>query len=168
MKFIQTIRQLTLAAFMASGAGISLAADNSVVGTWQIQSWVSTDQESGAVINVFGEHPDGYLMYTAGGNMTVMLTADGRKNLSGDRYNTPAEERAQAFSSHAAYAGTYTLTPEGIMHHVKASSFQNWVGTEQFRFVEVKGDTMIVKTPALKGPPDGRMKVMTLVFKRLE
>lgn len=148
--------------------GSTLAADNSVVGTWQLESWVSTDTETGAVLNVFGARPSGHLIYTAGGNMAVMLTADGRNKLSGDRYNTPAEERAQAFSSHAAYSGTYTLTSEGIMHHVKVSSFQNWVGTEQFRYVEVKSDTMTVKTPALKGPPDGKMKVMTLVFKRLE
>lgn len=163
-----TLLQLCAIALLAPFAGTTIAADSSVVGTWQVESWVATDTESGAVVNVFGERPNGYLIYTAGGNMSVMLTADGRKNLSGDRYNTPAEERAQAFSTHAAYSGTYTLTSDGIMHHVKASSFQNWVGTEQFRYVDVKGDTMTVKTPPLKGPPDGKTKVMTLIFKRVE
>lgn len=153
---------------LAVCASTTMAADASVVGTWELKSWTSTDTDSGAVVNVFGEHPTGHLIYTAGGHMAVVLTADGRGKLSGDRYSSPVEERAQAFSSHAAYSGTYTLTPEGIMHHVKASSFQNWVGTEQFRYADVVGDTMIVKTPALKGPPDGKMKVMTLVFKRLD
>lgn len=158
---------LALPILLASAAP-SCAADSSVVGTWQLESWVSTETESGKVVNVFGEHPGGYLIYTAGGHMTVLLTADGRKSLSGDRYNSPAEERAQAFSTHAAYSGTYEVTPEGIMHHVKASSFQNWVGTDQFRYVEVKGDTMTVKTPPVKGPPDGKEKIMTLVLKRLD
>ena len=160
--------QFGFAIVVALYANFALALDTSNVGTWQIESWVSIDTESGAVINVFGERPSGHLIYTAAGYMAVMLTADGRQKLSGDRYNTPAEERAQAFSSHAAYSGTYTVTSEGIMHHVKASSFQNWVGTDQLRFVEIKGDTLTVKTPALKGPPDGKMKVMTLTFKRLE
>jgi len=157
-----------LATSAAVTAGSALAADTSVVGTWQLQSWVTTDAESGAVTNVFGEHPSGYLIYTAGGHMAVVLTADGRQKLSGDRYNTPVDERAQAFSTSVGYSGTYTLTADGIKHQVQASTFQNWVGTEQFRFVDVKGDTMTVKTPPLQGPPDGRTKVTTLVFKRLD
>ncbi len=144
------------------------AADKSVVGTWQLLSWVSEDAESGKISNVFGERPNGYLIYTAGGRMSVNLSADGRKPLSGDRFSTPAEERAQAFSTAIAYSGTYDLTTDGIMHHVEVATFQNWVGTEQFRYVVVQGETMNVKTPPIKGPPDGKTKVMTLVFKRLE
>jgi Lipocalin-like domain len=145
------------------------AADKSVVGTWKLLSWVSEDAESGKIINVFGEKPNGYLIYTPGGRMAVNLSADGRKALSGDRVNTPAEERALAFSSNIAYSGTYDITPEGIMHHVEVATFQNWVGTEQFRYVVVDGDTINMKTPPIKGaPPDGKTKVMTLVFKRVE
>ena len=161
------LRLVSVVAF-AVYASAANAADSSVIGTWLLQSWVSTDAESGTVVNVFGEHPTGYLIYTAGGHMAVVLTADGREKLSGDRYNTPVEERARAFSSSVAYSGTYELTSEGIMHHVKASSFQNWVGTDQFRYTEVVGDVMTVRTPPLKGPPDGTMKVTTLVFKRLD
>ncbi len=146
----------------------SSAADKSVIGAWKLLSWVSEDAESGKISNVFGEKPNGYLIYTPGGRMTVNLSADGRKPLSGDRFTTPAEERAQAFSTGIAYSGTYDITPEGIMHRVEVATFQNWVGTEQFRYVVVEGDTMNVKTPPIKGPPDGKTKVMTLVFKRLE
>lgn len=144
------------------------AADRSVVGTWKLLSWISEDAESGAKNHVFGEHPKGYLIYTTAGRMTVNISADGRKPLSGDRFSTPAEERAQAFSTNIAYSGTYDLTPEGIMHHVEVATFQNWVGTDQFRFVKVVGDRMIVKTPPIKGPPDGKTKVMTLELVRVE
>ncbi|HZP85617.1 MAG TPA: lipocalin-like domain-containing protein [Burkholderiales bacterium] len=156
---------LAALAFFCSPAS---AADNSVVGTWALQSWVSTDTETGATVDVFGKQPTGYLIYTAGGHMAVVLSADGRAKLSSDRFNSPVDERAKAFSTHVAYVGTYTLTNDGIMHHVKAASFQNWVDTEQFRYVEVKGDTMTIKTPPLQGPPDGKMKVTTLVLKRLD
>lgn len=164
----QRLLRIASVLILTIAASAAFAADTSVVGTWLLQSWFSTDAESGAVVNVFGERPTGYLIYTAGGHMAVVLTADGREKLSGDRYNTPVEERARAFSSSVAYSGTYELTNEGIMHHVKASSFQNWVGTDQFRYTEVVGDVMTVKTPPLKGPPDGKMKVTTLVFKRLD
>jgi len=147
---------------------VAVAADKSVIGAWKLLSWVSEDAESGKLTNVFGEQPNGHLIYTAGGRMIVNLSADGRKPLSGDRFSTPADERAQAFSTGIAYSGTYDITPEGVMHHVEVATFQNWVGTEQFRYVTVDGDTMNVKTPPIKGPPDGKTKVMTLVFKRLE
>lgn len=146
----------------------AMAVDKSVVGTWKLLSWISTDAETKAVTNVFGDRPSGYLIYTAGGRMTVNLSADGRKPLSGDRFNTPAPERAQAFSTNIAYSGTYDLMPEGINHHIEVATFQNWVDTDQFRFVTLSGDRMIVKTPAIKGPPDGRTKVMTLEFVRVE
>ncbi len=168
MTISKRLFRLASAFSLAIVTSAALAADSSVVGTWLLQSWISTDSESGTVVNVFGEHPTGYLIYTAGGHMAVVLMTEGRDKLSGDRYNSPVEERARAFSTHVAYSGTYEITSEGIMHHVKASSFQNWVGTDQFRYAEVSGDTMTVKTPPLKAPPDGKMKVTTLVFKRLD
>ena len=130
-----------LAAFatvtLAPGAG---AADKSVVGVWKLLSWQAQDAESGTVSQPFGEHPQGHLIYTAGGNMIVNITADGRKLLSGDRFTTPAEERALAFSTAIAYSGPYEITDEGITHHVEVATFQNWVGTKQFRYVTVSGD----------------------------
>lgn len=166
-RYLKTLRTIALI-FGVALPPLGYAADKSVVGTWKLLSWVAEDSESGKISNVFGERPSGYLIYTAGGRMSVNISADGRKPLSGDRFTSPVEERAQAFSTGIAYSGAYDITAEGIMHHVEVASFQNWVGTDQFRYVSVDGDTMNVKTPPIKGPPDGKLKVMTLVFKRLE
>lgn len=163
-----SIARTALFIFVCGITSIASAADKSVIGTWRLLSWVSEDAETGKITDVFGEKPNGYLIYTAGGRMTVNLSAYGRKPLSGDRYNTPADERAQAFSTNVAYSGTYDITPEGIMHHVEIANFQNWVGTDQFRFTVVEGDKLNVKTPPVKGPPDGKSKIMKLQFQRLE
>ena len=144
------------------------AADINIVGTWRLLSWVAQDQESGALVDVFGANPTGYLIYTPGGRVTVNLTAEGRKPLSGDRFSSPVEERALAFSTSIAYSGTYTVKGDAVTHRVEVASFPNWVGTEQVRFVLVDGDKLTMKTPPIAGPPDGRQKVMTLVLKRLE
>lgn len=168
MNIIRIARVGAALFFFAGFQGFCQAADKSVIGTWKLLSWISMDAESRVVVNVFGERPNGYLIYTAGGRMTVNLSADGRKPLSGDRFTTPAEERAQAFSTNIAYSGTYDIMPEGINHHIEVATFQNWVDTDQFRFTTVVGNRMIVKTPPIKGPPDGRTKVMTLEFLRLE
>ena len=152
----------------AMSAFPAAAADADIVGTWRLESWVAQDQETGTRVDVFGANPNGYLIYTPGGRMSVNLTADGRKPLSGDRFSTPAEERALAFSTGIAYSGTYTVQGETVTHRVEVASFQNWVGTEQARFATVEGDTLTMKTPPIPGPPDGRKKVMTLILKRLE
>ena len=144
------------------------AADTDIVGTWRLQSWVAQDQESGATVDVFGANPTGYMIYTPGGRVTVNLTAEGRKPLSGDRFSSPVEERALAFSTSIAYSGTYTVKGDAVTHRVEVASFPNWVGTEQVRVVRIDGDTLTIKTPPIAGPPDGRQKVMTLVLKRLE
>lgn len=144
------------------------AADINIAGTWRLQSWVAQDQESGATVDVFGANPSGYMIYTPGGRVTVNLTAEGRKPLSGDRFSSPVEERALAFSTSIAYSGTYTLKGDAVTHRVEVASFPNWVGTEQVRFARMEGDTLTLKTPPIAGPPDGRQKVMTLVLKRLE
>ena len=156
---------LTVACALCTAAS---AADTNIVGTWSLQSWVAQDQETGAIVDVFGARPSGYLIYTPGGRMTVNLSAEGRKPLSGDRFSTPAEERAIAFSTSIAYSGTYTVQGDAVTHRVEIATFPNWVGTEQIRFVQVEGDTLTMKTPPIPGPPDGRKKVMTLVLKRLE
>ena len=144
------------------------AADTDIVGTWRLQSWVAQDQESGALVDVFGANPSGYLIYTPGGRVTVNLTAEGRKPLSGDRFSSPVEERALAFSTAIAYSGTYTVKGDAVTHRVEVASFPNWVGTEQVRFARIDGDTLTMKTPPIPGPPDGRKKVMTLILKRIE
>lgn len=164
------LRKIT-AVVLVMGLGYAIpasAADADIVGTWRLESWIAQDQETGATVDVFGAKPAGYLIYTAGGRMTVNLTADGRQPLSGDRFSTPAEERALAFSTGIAYSGTYTVKGDAVTHRVEVASFQNWVGTEQIRYATVAGDTLTMKTPPIPGPPDGRKKVMTLVLKRLE
>jgi hypothetical protein len=167
---MRSVGRLFVVGFIAMGAlnTPSFAADTAIVGTWRLESWIAQDQESGEVVDVFGAHPSGYMIYTPGGRVTVNLTAEGRKPLSGDRFSSPAEERAAAFSTAIAYSGTYTVKGETVTHRVEVASFPNWVGTEQVRFAQIQGDTLIIKTPPIAGPPDGRQKVMTLKLKRLE
>lgn len=168
MTLLRPARAAFVALSLAAVCATAFAADKSVVGTWKLLSWTSKDAETGATIDVFGARPTGYLTYTQGGHVSVNLSAEGRKPLSGDRFNSPVQERAQAFSTNIAFSGTYELTPEGITHRVEVATFQNWVDTDQFRFISISGNRLTMKTPAIKGPPDGRVKVLTLEFERVE
>lgn len=83
----------------------------------------------------------------------AIISDDGRKPLSvADRVSAPAEERAQAYSTFMAYAGRYTFTCDKVVHHVEVASLENWVNTDQTRFVTLQGNRIFLRnTPQLRG-----------------
>src|ERR1035438_7174959 len=83
---------------------------DSIVGTWKLLSYWNVSA-SGEKTAPYGEHPTGFITYTADGRMSAIISADGRKPMSiTDRFTAGTEERAAALSSFLAYAGTYTFT----------------------------------------------------------
>src|SRR5262252_825609 len=120
--------------------GIAQSKDGPLVGTWRLIS-VSSRTEKGDINKaVFGTNPVGFLTYTPEGRMAAVIAEDGRKPLSvADRVSAPIEERARAYSTFSAYAGRYTFTGDKVIHHVEVASLQNWVNTDQVRFVKLAG-----------------------------
>jgi hypothetical protein len=143
------------------------SADETLIGTWRLISFAAQDVETGTVTRPWGDAPAGFLTYTRGGRMSAVLTAEQRQAESGS-----AEQRMQAraklFMTQTAYAGTYTLTPDGVVHHVEVASFPDWVGRDQVRYASLDGDTLTIKTPPLPRFPDLRMQVFTLTWRRVE
>jgi hypothetical protein len=152
-------------------AGLSTTANaqckDSVVGTWKLVSVAATTDKGDAQNAVLGRNPSGLLTYTADGRMMAIISDDGRKPLSvADRVAAPAEERAQAYATFMAYAGSYTFTCDKVVHHVEVASLQNWVNTDQTRFVRLQGNRLFVRnTPQLRG---GVMITIQSTWQRLK
>ncbi len=126
---------------------------NGLIGTWKLISAKDTT-ESGEVRDSFGQNPTGFLTYTVDGRMMVIVTFDGRKPLSVPDYiSAPAEERAEALATFFAYAGSYVFTGDKVTHHLEAAWMQNWVNTDQVRFVvKLERNRVTLRTPPfLKG-----------------
>src|SRR5690242_3828865 len=83
---------------------IALADENPVLGTWKLKSWVREVMATGEKFNQMGEHPNGYLSYSADGRMYAIITADNRTKPS--EANPTAEERGKLHQTMSAYAGT--------------------------------------------------------------
>lgn len=47
----------------------ALAAENAILGTWKLQSLVYEATATGERSSPYGDHPDGYLGYSADGRM---------------------------------------------------------------------------------------------------
>lgn len=128
-------------------------SENPLVGTWTLVAIRAIAADGSVAPEAYGPAPVGILTYTADGHMTVIFAQGDRPPLSGnpaspfDLADVPASERAQAFSSFSAYAGTYTLAGDSVTHHVAIASIPNRVGTDLVRIVVLEGDRLTLKTP---------------------
>ena len=57
---------------------IALAGENLLIGTWKLKSQLWTLTATGEKIHQMGEHPNGYLSYSADGRMYAIITAENR------------------------------------------------------------------------------------------
>ena len=92
-----------------------------ILGAWQLLSYQVEVQADGDCFTPMGNHPSGYVIFTAEGRLSFTLSAEGRQ---------PAEstaERAALQSSLIAYTGTDRL--------------------EQIRFFSISDDLLTVHTP---------------------
>ena len=158
-----------LIAFLAGAFSLTVSAQckDSLVGTWKLVSTTATTDKGDVNKAVLGgEHPSGLLTYTADGRMMAIISDDGRKPLSvADRVSAPADERAQAYSTFMAYAGRYTFSCDKVVHHVEVTSLQNWINTDQTRFVTLLGNRIFLRnTPQLRG---GVTVIIESVWERL-
>lgn len=143
-------------------------AGDGIVGTWKLVSLTSEDPDTGELSRIYGEHPHGQLIYTPGGHMMATLTADGRRRVGTNRFTVSVADQAEAYRTANAYAGTYTLTDTGVIHHVEVASIESWVGSDQVRFTKLDGNLLTIKTPPIPTPPEGKPRAVTLVWERSE
>jgi hypothetical protein len=118
-----------------------------IIGTWKFVTMVAKTG-SGKTLYPYGEKLFGRLMYTPDGHMSALLMdTDRDKFASNDPLAGTLEEIKQAYKKFDAYCGTYKVdeNKESITHHVEGAKFPNWVGTDQLRYFELKGDRLEIK-----------------------
>ena len=81
---------------------IVLAGENPVLGTWKLKSFVRVLAATGERINLFGDHPEGYISYSTDGRMYAIGTSDNRPKPSAA--NPSDEERVKLYRTMFAYA----------------------------------------------------------------
>ena len=138
---------------------------NPIVGTWRLISWENRGLD-GEVVYPLGEDAVGYIMYNPDGYMFVaIMRSDRAKFAAEDLLSGSMEEKAYAAGTYVSYCGRYEFRGDTVIHHVELSLFPNWVGVEQERLVEVRGDRLTVSTrPMLFG---GAQRTAHLIWERV-
>jgi hypothetical protein len=135
---------------------------NPLLGTWKLKAYVVTTA-AGERPTPYGGNPTGYLSYSADGRMQVIGAANGRIVPVGA---APTDnERVALYDTMFAYAGTYSVEADKVIHHVDISWNQTWTGTDQIRLFEVRGNTLTLKS-RITDPASGSEAHYAVVWER--
>jgi hypothetical protein len=137
-----------------------------VLGTWKLVSYVREVLGSNERFNQFGENPAGYLGYSADGRMYAIFVRQDRIT-PGDVVPTD-EEGVKLLGTMVAYAGTFTLEAEKVVHHIDVSWNQAWTGTDQVRYYQLNGDVLTITTAPYRSYQDGRQGRSVLIWEKVK
>ena len=141
----------------------ALASANPLLGTWKLKSYVMTSG-TGETSTPYGEHPIGYLSYSADGRMQAIGTSSGRivpRDLA-----LTDEEQAALQKTMFAYAGTYSVEAGKVTHHVDISWNEVWTGTDQVRFYKMNGNNLTLTSRAIN-PTSGTEAQYAVVWEKV-
>jgi hypothetical protein len=113
-----------------------------VVGTWKLMS--EKVQRGDQTSEPLGSDPLGLMMLDRSGNVMMTISRRELPKIAAKRRDagTP-EENKGILSGLLAYNGTYKVEPEGVLtYRIEASTFPNWIGTDQKRYFKISGNEM--------------------------
>ena len=141
---------------------------DSLIGAWNLHSFAFVRVDDGSETAPMGDSPQGMIVYTESGRMSVHIQRRHRLVAHTDDWTkaTPAEIDT-AFKGYNGYAGSFEVDEERgvVLHHVELGWFQNWEGTTQTRFYELDGDFLTLSAgPRLLA---GHMQTTRLLWERI-
>jgi hypothetical protein len=145
---------------------IATAGENPLLGTWKLKSQVWTVTATGEKVYQMGEHPNGYLGYSADGRMYAIITAENR--VKPDAANPTDEQRVKLHRTMIAYGGTYTVQADKVIHHVDISWNEFRTGADQVRFFKLDENILTITTAPFKSAQDGREGRSVLVWEKVK
>ncbi|MBI1397675.1 MAG: hypothetical protein GC151_17020 [Betaproteobacteria bacterium] len=122
---------------------------------------VATGEESDA----FGPDPKGFMSYDLAGRLMVIVVRGSRIRPESS-LPTDAEKLA-LFDSMFAYAGTYRVEPDRIVHELDTSWNELWSGSRQTRFYSWDGKRLVYTSPPTVDPLDGQECVYTITWEKI-
>ncbi len=123
---------------------LAQSAKDQLVGTWTLVS-IYIEAPDGSKFNPFGADPTGILVMDGNGHISVQLIgSDIPKFASKNRLDGTPEENKAVVQKTLCYFGTYSFNDadRALNIHIESSSYPNWSGTDQKRFLTLTGDEM--------------------------
>jgi hypothetical protein len=151
---------LSMITFDALGQQQSLK--DQLVGTWTLLSW-EQKKGDGTKVERYGTGPNGIAAFDARGRYIItVMRSDRAKYASNALWQGTPEENKETADGTITYFGTYSINEadSSIAIHVEGSSFPNWNGTDQKRFVAIAGEQLTLTVRPAAGD------VIDVIWKR--
>jgi len=121
---------------------------NELIGSWKLLSYIELPINWTDSLFPMGQQPDGILMYSPDGYMSVQIAKQERLPFaSGDWLKASCEEHTSSMSSYISFSGTYRILENRIVsYQVKTSLYPNWKGQTHERTFDFEGDILYLKS----------------------
>jgi len=125
------------------------APPHPLVGTWELVEWRAKDSV-GVWQEEFGAEPRGYFVYGASGFLSIQLMHEDGAEVTGCTDDVP-EELAEggllvAPRCYVGYFGSYRIEDDStVVHLPTGGTILSYIGTEQPRRFEVRGDSLWIE-----------------------
>jgi hypothetical protein len=134
---------------------LAQSAQDKLVGTWMLDS-IYIEGPDGSKFDPFGANPTGILIMDGSGRISVeFIGSDLPKFASNDRLDGTPEENKAVVRGILCYFGTYSVSDadRSLNIHIESSSFPNWKGSDQKRFLTVTEDELKWINPTSSSGP---------------
>jgi hypothetical protein len=140
-----------------------------LVGSWRLLSYEVRNGAGMLVDHPLGDEATGYLLYTAGGFMSVqVMRLDRPRYQAGGVGDGTDAEAAEAARGYVAYAGRYHVEHDSVVvHEPEVSLFPNWVNATVARKVALVEPRLELSTPEPL-PFGGQQLTAVLTWERVE
>src|SRR5512141_1041294 len=95
-----------------------------ILGSWRMTSWTYATLETGETKDALGPKPRGYINYAPDGRVMVLVLKQDRKTPAA--LVPTAEEKIALYDTMFAYAGTYSVEADRVIHNVDMSWNKAW------------------------------------------
>lgn len=137
-----------------------------LVGTWSVVL-VDNISADGSRVALYGDHPEGLLMFDRQGRYSLqLLNAERVKFAQNDKSKGTPEEIKAAVEGANSHFGHYSVDPDKhtITFRIEHASFPNWDGTVQVRSFNITGDRLTYTVP---NPTTDQRATGEVVWERL-
>jgi len=118
-----------------------------LLGTWTLIRTRETVDGVDTGREPIGVGATGVIHYLPDDRMAVIMANGGRQPMSRGRYDSDDCETAESARTFTAYAGTFEVDGNDVIHHLDLCLHQDHVGTDYLRHATLDGDRLVLAMP---------------------
>ncbi len=143
---------------------------NEIIGSWKLLSYIEVPVGGGESLFPLGKSPNGNLIYSPDGYMSVQISASDEMIFSSDdRILASMEELQMRIQRYIAFGGRYVVDNDMacVIYSIENSLYPQWENTKQIRKLDFEGDILYQKSlePIRSG---GQFVHAYMTWKRVE